>query len=283
MTFDRNQVGNLARKTAQRLRKKCQHNPALAIVLGSGFRSLTEHIQITAQVSYKNLPGFQIPNVEGHSGELIIGSLEDVPILVLCGRNHYYEGYSMQQITFPVRVLSEFGIKTLLLTNAAGAINPKYRPGQFMCIKDHINFMGTNPLRGEFASGQDCFLDQTEVYDRTLVRAMRKAGQSAKVTIHSGVYIAVSGPSYETPSEIRAFARLGADAVGMSTVPEAMVARQCGMKVAALSCITNMAAGANKNPISHQEVLSIGKTVETKLKPFLGQFVRLASRRGRPH
>lgn len=277
MTFDRNQAGNLVRRSAMRLRNKCPLDPKLAIVMGSGFHSLTKHIQITARLPYKNLPGFPIPSVKGHAGEVVAGCYGDVPILALCGRAHFYEGHSMQQVTFPVRVLAEFGIETLLLTNAAGAINPKYRPGNFMCIQDHINFMGINPLRGECASGEDSFLDQTEVYDRTLIRAMRKAGQTAKATVHSGVYIAVSGPSYETPSEIRAFARLGADAVGMSTVPEAMVAHQSGMRVAALSCITNMAAGANKKPISHKEVLSIGKTVQTQLKSLVGHFVRFSS------
>jgi purine-nucleoside phosphorylase len=179
----------------------------------------------------------------------------------------------MAEITFPIRVLAESGIRALLLTNSAGGINPRFQPGDFMCVTDHINFMGANPLREPPSSTSSCFLDLSEVYDPVLNRCLKAAGKQAKARVHSGVYIAVSGPSYETPAEIRAFARLGADAVGMSTVPEAIVARQLGIRVAALSCITNRASGRDHRPLSHTEVLAVGNGSQTKMSSILTRFV----------
>jgi len=262
-------------KTAARLLKSSSLRPTLAIVLGSGFQSLIESVQEATEVPFSNLPGFPSPLIDGHVGKILLGQLGGVPLLVLCGRAHYYEGHSMAEITFPVRVLAEFGIRSLLLTNAAGGIHPRILPGEFMCLSDHINLMGANPLRGQFASGGACFVDLTRIYDATLNKLLQKAARRTKVRLHSGVYAAVSGPTYETPAEIRAFAKLGADAVGMSTAPEAIVARQCGLRVGGLSCITNLAAGRNKKALSHFEVLAMGGSVRDQVGRLLTAFVRL--------
>lgn len=184
----------------------------------------------------------------------------------------------MERVTFGVRTLAACGVTDLLLTNAAGGINPKFRPGDFMVVTDHINFMGVNPLRGPALSGQQRFVDLTQAYDPELNQMLRSAARVAKVRLRRGIYVAVGGPSYETPAEIRAFAKLGADAVGMSTVPEVIVARQCGVRVAALSCITNLAAGVGKSLVSHEEVLETGERVKQAgarlLKAFLKRYGR---------
>jgi purine-nucleoside phosphorylase len=192
------------------------------------------------------------------------------------GRAHYYEGYSMEEVTFPVRVLAAYGITHILLTNAAGGINKALRPGDLMLITDHINFMAENPLRG--VQGSSRFLDLTRTYDLPLRKLLKAAARSAGVKLKSGVYLGVTGPSYETPAEVRAFARLGADAVGMSTVPEAIVARHCGMAVAGFSCISNAAAGLSKSPVSHAEVLAVGQRASSKAAQLIREFVQLFSR-----
>ena len=219
--------------------------------------SLTE-LRVDKKVPYAKIPGFPKPGVSGHAGELYFGHLGKTPVMVLSGRAHFYEGHSMEQVTFAVRALAAFGIRDLLLTNAAGGINKKFRAGDFMVLTDHINFMGANPLRGA-----PHFVDLTRVYDARLSALLFRAGKSCNLKLQRGVYLAVSGPSYETPAEIRAFARLGADAVGMSTVPEAIVARQCGLNVAAVSCITNLAAGISPENLSHAEVLKTAGRVGT--------------------
>jgi len=208
---------------------------------------------------------------------LYFGKLGDTPVLVLSGRAHFYEGHSMERLTFAVRALGAFGIRDLLLTNAAGGINQKFRPGDFMVLTDHINFMGVNPLRGDAARGQPQFVDMTQVYDPKLNALLFQAARRCKMKLRSGVYLAVSGPSYETPAEIRAFARLGADAVGMSTVPEAMVARQCGLNVAGLSCITNPAAGRGRSKLSHTEVLATAERVKVQAAELLKNFAQIYS------
>ena len=181
----------------------------------------------------------------------------------------------MDRITFPIRVLAAFGIRHLVLTNAAGGINPRFRPGDFMYVTDHINLMPENPLRGELAAGQTRFIDMSHTYDKALNALLKKAARKASARLHGGVYLAVVGPCYETPAEIRAFARLGADAVGMSTVPEAIVARQCGLSVAAVSCITNLAAGRSTAPVSHDEVLATGERVKQTAMELFQSFARL--------
>jgi purine-nucleoside phosphorylase len=266
---------------AAKIRKASRLRPTLALLLGSGFNHLRHHIEVDTRIAYAKLPGFPKPGVEGHDGELLIGRLAGTPVLILSGRAHYYEGHSMEHVTFPVRVLAELGVTDLLLTNAAGGINSSFRPGDFMVVTDHINFMGMNPLRGPCPPGRVRFVDMTTVYDNVLQKLLIKAAKSCHLRLKNGIYLAVSGPSYETPAEIRAFARLGADAVGMSTVPEAVVARQCGLCVAAMSCITNPAAGLNAKPLSHKEVLHTAKNVESAalalLQNFAGHYLAAGS------
>src|SRR5262245_18196182 len=252
-------------------------NPTLALVLGSGFHAFAETLNADAAISYAKLPGFPRASVGGHVGKALFGTQEGTPVLVLSGRAHYYEGWSMDEVTFPMRVLASLGIQSVLLTNAAGGINRRFRVGDFMALTDHINFMGANPLRGTAASDASRFVDLTNTYDPNLNRLLRKAARQAKVTLHSGVYLAVSGPTYETPAEIRAFARLGAEAVGMSTVPEAVVARQSGLAVAAVSCITNLAAGRSNRALSHAGVLAAAEQVKDRSARLLSIFVNLAS------
>lgn len=262
---------------AQAIRKHLTAKAPLAIVLGSGFQPVTESLRIRKRIRYRQLPGFPQTTVPGHSGSVLIGTFQEVETIVLSGRAHFYEGYSLEQVTFPIRVLQAAGARALLLTNAAGGIHPRYRPGDFMRLTDHINLMGLNPLRSTAATDRSApaFVDLTEVYDCALGALLDQAATTTRVRLHSGVYAAVSGPSYETPAEIRAFRRLGADAVGMSTVPEAIVARSLGLRVAALSCITNLAAGRSPGPISHAEVLERGRAVGVRAMNLLGEFVRL--------
>jgi purine-nucleoside phosphorylase len=265
---------SLPRTTAARLKKVSPLRPALAIVLGSGFHHVLTELRVDRKISYAKIPGFPVPGVSGHAGELIFGKLGGTPVLVLSGRAHFYEGYSMAQLTFPIRTLAALGIRDLLLTNAAGSINRKFRPGDFMVLTDHINLMGVNPLRGPAVPGRARFVDMTHVYDAGLSALLLRAGKDGNLKLRHGVYLAVSGPSYETPAEIRAFARLGADAVGMSTVPEAMVARQCGLRVAAVSCITNRAAGRGRSPLSHAEVLETAERLKGLAVELLKKFTR---------
>ena len=251
---------------AARLKKVSQVRPRLAIVLGSGFHHALAELRVAKKISYANVPGFPKPTVSGHAGELHFGHLGGTPVIVLSGRAHFYEGHEMERVTFAARTLAAFGITDLLLTNAAGGINRNFRAGDFMVLTDHINLMGTNPLRplrgGHHEKNLPRFVDLTETYDKRLRELLFRAGKISKQNLRQGVYLAVSGPSYETPAEIRAFARIGADAVGMSTVPEAIAARQCGVRVAAVSCITNLAAGIGKEKLSHAEVLETAERVK---------------------
>ena len=265
------------RTAAARLKKASKLRPTLAIVLGSGFHHVLTGLCVEKKVPNAKIPGFPVPGVSGHAGELYFGKLGGTPVLVLSGRAHFYEGHSMERVTFAVRVLAAFGIRDLLLTNAAGGINPGFRRGDFMMLTDHINFMGINPLRGEALPELPRFVDLTQVYDAKLNALLLKAARGGKMKLHSGIYLAVSGPSYETPAEIRAFARLGADVVGMSTVPEAMMARQCGLNVAAVSCVTNLAAGRGGKKLSHAGVLETAGQVKVLAAELLNNFAELYS------
>ena len=259
---------------AAKLKKLSRLRPTLALVLGSGFNHVLGELDVGAAIPYAQLPGFPKPGVAGHDGKLLLGRLGGTPVLVLSGRAHFYEGHPMERVTFAVRVLAAYGIRDVLLTNAAGGINRKFRAGDFMVLTDHLNFMGVNPLRGEAIPGLPRFVDSTRVYDPKLGARLLRAGRGRSPKVHRGVYLAVSGPTYETPAEVRAYARLGADAVGMSTVPEAIVARQCGLRVAALSCITNRAAGISRSPLSHEDVLETAEQVKTLAAHLLKNFAR---------
>ncbi len=256
-------------------RKLSSLRPQIAVVLGSGFEGVASVIDVDAQIPYRRLPGFSSSQVSGHAGRLLFGRLGGLPIIMLSGRAHFYEGYSMDQITFPIRVLAALGVRDLLLTNAAGGIKKGMLPGDFMVVTDHINFMGTNPLRGSIAADGPCFVDLTRTYDDDLRMFLGRAAEALGIKLHHGVYLAVSGPCYETPAEIRAFALLGASAVGMSTIPEAIVARKYGMRVAALSCITNLAAGLGRHPLSHADVLETGAGIQKTAVDLLRRFASI--------
>ncbi len=260
---------------AKRLRKLTELRPTLAVQLGSGFRRFAKAVKVDCEIPYGKIPGFPEAAVPGHEGSLIFGKIARIPVAVLCGRAHYYEGHSMREITFPVRALAAFGIETLLLTNAAGGINQGFKPGEFMQITDHINLMGRNPLRGERDKDGPPFLDMSQVYDPELNFLLLNAARKTGVKLQKGVYLAVSGPTYETPAEIRAFERLGADAIGMSTVPEAVVGRHCGLRVAGVSCITNVACVTAAQKVSHEEVLAVGGKAAKEAADFLESFVKL--------
>ena len=259
---------------AKRLQDASKLRPRLAIVLGSGFQCITHAMEVDAAVPYSRLPGFIKSGVTGHRGEVVIGKLGKIPVLVLNGRSHYYEGHSLDEVTFPIRVLAEYGVESVLLTNAAGGINRKFRPGDFMLFKDHINLMPDNPLRGEVPNGLERFIDLSDTYDTKLAKAMRAAARVTKAPLRQGIYLALPGPNYETPAEIRAFAKLGADAVGMSTVPEVLVARQHGLRIAALSCITNAAAGIGKDGLSHDEVLDTMGKISNQAQRLIVEFTK---------
>jgi len=262
-------------RAAARLQKLSPLRPVLGLVLGTGFHHALAALRVEARLPYSKIPGFPPPTVSGHAGELLLGRLGGTLVAVLSGRAHYYEGHRLERVTFAVRTLAAFGVRDLLLTNAAGGINPRFRPGDFMVLTDHINFMGVNPLRGPVPPGRPRFVDLTTAYDPGLRARLLRAGKLAGLKLRRGVYLAVSGPSYETPAEIRAFATLGADAVGMSTVPEALAARQEGLRVAAVSCITNPAAGLSSRKLSHAEVLETGERVRTAAAALLETFARL--------
>ena len=243
-------------------------------MLGSGFDAVRECLRVEKKVAFPDLPGFPRATVPGHAGELLLAEIGKLRLLVCCGRAHFYEGASMESAMFPVRALAAAQVTELLLTNAAGGINKRYEPGDFMLFSDHINFTGLNPLRGFPRAGGRCFVDLTQAYSPDLRTKLRSAARKEKIRLHEGVYIGVSGPSYETPAEIRAFRAMGADAVGMSTIPEVLMARYSGMDVAALSCITNHAAGISRRFLSHEEVLAVGRRSAEKAARLLLAFAR---------
>jgi purine-nucleoside phosphorylase len=266
-------------EAAAAVRSRSTLRPSLAVVLGSGLGAFVKSLERATVIPYASIPHFPVATAVGHVGELAVGICQGVPLLVMAGRVHYYEGYSMAQVVFPIRVLGRLGVKTLILTNAAGSVNTTYKPGELMVIEDHINLMGANPLIGpnEDQLGPR-FFDMSDAYDPALREIAEKACWKAGVTVRKGVYIAVSGPSYETPAEIKMARALGADAVGMSTVPEVIAARHLNMRVLGLSCITNMAAGVLKKKLDHQEVLAVGERVKGALLDVLGQIVVQAAK-----
>ena len=254
-------------EAAEYIRSRCKFQPKIALVLGSGLGAFADTLEDSTVISYDEIPNFARSTVEGHAGKLVIGMSRGVPVIVQQGRFHYYEGYDMEQVMLPVRAFSLLGVETLILTNAAGSIRTSVSAGTLMLIRDHINLMGVNPLRGpNDARLGPRFPDMTNVYDRdlqTLVYGLAREmaaerGDGAEPLLWRGVYCALSGPTYETPSEIRMLRILGADAVGMSTVPEAIAARHRGMRVVGISCISNVAAGITDAPINHEEVMEMG-------------------------
>lgn len=235
--------------------------PRVAIVLGSGLGQLADAVTQPVRIGYADIPGFPAPGVAGHKGELVAGSLEGVPVLVQSGRFHLYEGHPIETTALPVRVFARLGIGTLVVTNAAGGIRSTFRPGTLMLISDHVNLMFRNPLIGPVLEGEERFPDMSDPYDRELRQLAREVARDARMALDEGVYVGLLGPSYETPAEIRMLQRFGVDAVGMSTVPEVIVARARGLKCLGFSTITNLAAGISPTMLSHQEVLEVGRQV----------------------
>lgn len=247
---------------------------AIAIVLGSGLSALAESLTEANSIDYTDIPHFPEPTVMGHSGKLISGKISGKQVYAFSGRFHYYEGHDAKTVILPMRVLQKLGCQQLILTNAAGGINPAFRPGDLMLIEDHINLTGYNPLRGENAEEWGLrFPDMTNMYSKDFAKIAFSAAAKLNIELKSGVYCGLSGPTFETPAEIRMLHILGADAVGMSTVPEAIAACQMGMNLLAISCITNMAAGITKEPLSHEEVMETGKMVEQRFSALIKEII----------
>jgi purine-nucleoside phosphorylase len=247
----------------------------MALVAGSGLEGLSEELEMVKSIPFADIPHMKKSGVQGHAGELKIGYFSGIPVIIASGRLHYYEGHSMQEVTFLTRVMARLGVETLVLTNASGGINRDFKAGSMMLISDHLNLMHDNPLRGPLQE-QDGprFPDMHNAYDKDLRDKMQAIASSKGITLHEGVYAALSGPNYETPAEIRMLKILGADAVGMSTVPEVIVARQCGMKVLAVSHIANPAAGMGDGVISHAEVLQAGRAAAAKTMVLLRELIK---------
>src|SRR3954449_167700 len=244
------------------IRSRISVEPRIALVLGSGLGSFADDFEEAVAIPYEDIPGFVRSTAQGHAGRLVVGKIDSVPVLAMQGRVHYYEGYSLEEVTFPVRTFGLLGVKTLVLTNAAGGINVQLTQGALMVISDHLNLMGVNPLRGvnDDRFGPR-FPDMSAVYSPELQALVVDEAKAIGAEVRRGIYGALSGPSYETPAEIHLLRNLGADAVGMSTVPEAIVARHMGLEVLGISCITNMAAGISDEPINHEEVMATGDRV----------------------
>ncbi len=256
------------------IQSKVSLNASLGMVLGSGLGGFAEGLDDAKAIAYEDIPHFPVSSVSGHAGKLVVGSIGGRQIVVMQGRVHYYEGYSMQEVTFPVRVLAQVGVKQLLLTNAAGTVNESFAPGDVMIIRDHLNLTGDNPLMGRNDDRLGVrFPDMSEVYSSKISATMQEVADESGFKLCEGVYAGLSGPSYETPAEIRMLRTLGADAVGMSTVAEAIVGNHGGLDVFGLSVITNYAAGMSSQPLDHQEVKDTGEMVKDKLSAFLRTLV----------
>jgi purine-nucleoside phosphorylase len=246
--------------------------PEVALVVGSGLGGITQSVTKPVVISYTDIPHFPKPTVAGHAGQMIFGELAGKKLMVLSGRFHYYEGRSLAEIIYPIHVVDALGVKALIVTNAAGGINPQYKPGDLMVIEDHINFMGVNPLIGGVNGNGVKFIDMSQTYSPRLREKLDAAAEKLQIPIWRGVYLATTGPNYETPAEIKAFAWIGADAVGMSTVPEVIIARYHNIEIAGISCITNLAAGISSKKLSHDEVLEVGRASQEKLAKLLTEF-----------
>jgi purine-nucleoside phosphorylase len=262
------------------IRSRITVEPRIALVLGSGLGGFADDFEEPVAIPYEEIPGFVRSTAQGHAGRLVIGKVDSVPVLAMQGRVHYYEGYSLEEVTFPVRAFNLLGIKTLILTNASGGINVTLSQGALMVISDHLNLMGVNPLRGpnDERFGPR-FPDMSTVYSPGLQELVVEEAKAINVEVRRGIYAALSGPSYETPAEIHLLRTLGADAVGMSTVPEAIVARHMGLEVLGISCITNMAAGISDEPINHEEVMATGDRVRATFTELLQRVIGAINRR----
>ena len=252
-----------AEQAAQLVLSKTRLRPRIGLVLGSGLGAFAESLSSATRIPFSEIPHFPASTAPGHAGQMVVGEVDGIPLAVMQGRVHFYEGYSPQQVVYPVRVLSRMGIKALILTNAAGGISSELKQGGLVVLSDHINLQGSNPLMGRNDDRLGLrFFDMTHAYDPAYRALALAAGKRLGISVSEGIYVAVSGPSYETPAEIRAFRTLGADVVGMSTVPEVIASVHLGIKVLAISCVTNLAAGISQQPLSHEEVLQVGERVK---------------------
>jgi purine-nucleoside phosphorylase len=241
-------------------------NPHIAVVLGSGLGAFADALNNRTEIPYREIPGWPQSTAIGHAGKLVVGTVEGVPVAALSGRAHLYEGYTAEQAVFGLRALWNLGIQSVVLTNAAGGVNASYNPGQLVLISDHINLLGQNPLTGpNDESLGPRFPDMSEAYSKRYREIAREAGKAMGLDLAEGVYAALPGPSYETPAEIRYLRTIGADLVGMSTVPEAIAANHMGMKVLGISCVTNHAAGVTEQKLDHKEVLEVGERIKDTL------------------
>lgn len=262
-------------KAAEYILEQTKYKPEFALILGSGLGDIADQIEDAEYYAYENIPGFPVSTVQGHAGRLVIGKLEGKVVVAMQGRFHYYEGYKMQDITLPVRVMKKLGVEKLIVTNAAGAVNEGFKPGDLMLISDHINYSGDNPLMGrnldEFGPR---FPDMSNAYDKTLRTEVKKIAAGLNIELQEGVYAMFSGPTYETPAEVRMARIIGADAVGMSTVPEVIIANHCGLKVIGISCLTNMAAGILDQPLNHSEVIEYSNKAREKFITLVKNIVK---------
>ena len=246
-------------EAANALKHRIHHQTKIGLILGSGLHGLADEIEDAVRTRFEDIPNFPVSSVDGHRGEVVCGRLCGADLFILSGRVHYYEGYSMPQVVFPVRVMAAFDVNQIIITNAAGAVNESFAPGDIVAIRDHINLTGENPLIGSNEG-----VDLSQAYSAELIELAGDVAGRLGITLQSGAYVAYSGPSYETPAEIRAMRVMGGDMVGMSTVPEVIMANSLGMKVLGLSMITNMAAGIGPKPLSHQDVIETSKTASPK-------------------
>jgi purine-nucleoside phosphorylase len=263
-----------AEKAARVIRERTRTDVPVAIVLGSGLGGFADELGDATAIPYDQIPGFARATVEGHAGRLVFGKAGNALIAAQQGRFHFYEGYSLEDVTFPIRVLKLLGVRTLILTNASGALNVEYSPGSLMVITDHINLMGVNPLIGPNDNRfGPRFPDLTNVYSPELQDVVLQEAEAMGLQMRRGVYAALTGPSYETPAEIHMVRSLGADAVGMSTVPEAIVARHMDIQVVGISCITNLAAGVTDRPVDHSQVIAIGENIRDSFTELLRRVI----------
>ncbi|MPM66744.1 Purine nucleoside phosphorylase 1 [bioreactor metagenome] len=259
-------------ESATYILERTKYSPEILIILGSGLGKFGDNLENAEYYDYKDIPNFPVSTVESHKSRLIISG----KIMCMQGRFHFYEGYTMQEVTFPIRVASRLGIKTLIATNASGGVNLSFSAGDLMIIKDHINYMGTNPLMGKnLDSFGERFIDMTNCYDKEYIKIIKEAAKNIGLDIKEGVYIGFTGPSFETPAEIKMARIMGGDAVGMSTVPEIIVAAHCGIRSMGISCITNLAAGVLDQPLDHREVIVTANMVKNSFISLLNEIIKL--------
>lgn len=266
---------NIIIEASQFIKNKTKDIPTIGLILGSGLGVLGDEIENSVTIPYGNIPHFPESTVAGHKGQLVIGDLEGKKVVAMQGRFHFYEGYTMEQVTFPVRVMKELGVESLIVTNAAGGINTEYTPGDLMLISDHINNMGTNPLIGPNNDELGVrFPDMSSVYNKEYIKMAEECANKLNLNLQKGVYVGNTGPTYETPAEIKMLRTLGGDAVGMSTVPEVIIAGHAGLKVLGISCISNMAAGILEQPLTHTEVIETTDKVQADFLKFVRKIIK---------